>query len=242
MAAANIGSVALSPQRARVAASLSRPVAAAQLHEWQRQGLEIAELRLDRMAAVSADAARDLIAATRALPVLLTLRAASEGGDYRGSEEARCALLCDLAASGDALDIELAAAGRPAVAAAAKAQGKTLILSRHDFDRTASGDELDDTAAAAQAAGGDIVKYAGWCGDDTALQTLIDFAQRCAAAGQPCIAIGMGDNEHARDARLLLPRAGSCLAFAAVDGASAPGQLGLAETVAACRAGAAREI
>ena len=242
-----IGGLRVSAAAPRVVGSVQRVPQAAELAHWRAQGLEIAELRLDKLTEVNAATIAAMFAAVPEMPIIATLRAPYEGGAYQGEEQTRGEILANLPA-GDAVDVELAAVEiLPKVTAAAKAQGRVLILSRHNFSAADSAAQLDDAMAQAQALGADIFKCACVCTSAETLQILVDFAARCAHAGQLCVVIGMDDgsgSDFARQARAELPRRGSCLAFAKLEGeGSAPGQLSLAETAAACRQhGAAREI
>lgn len=233
-----VGGLHLSAAAPRVAGSVQRVPQAAEVAAWCAQGLEVAELRLDKLAQIDEATLAALFAAVGAMPSIVTVRAAFEGGSYSGDEASRAAVFAALP-GGDALDIELAAPILPQVAATARAQEKTLIISRHNFAAADSATQLDDAMAQALAAGADVFKCACLCVDAAALEVLRDFTQRCTRAGQKCIAIGMDDGSnstYARQARQELPACGSCLAFARLEGeGSAPGQLSLQETVAACR-------
>ena len=206
------------------------------LKRLQQQGLEVAEIRVDLAANQDAMAVRTLCQSFFSMPTILTVRSLPEGGQFAGSEEARRCCLLSALPYVDAVDVELAADFSNEVIARAHLLEKTCIVSYHNLTATDSIAAIGQYYMQATACGADVFKYAGWCTEAPSYQTLHAFAQRCRADGQPCIVIGMGDDDHyARVARQRLPGAGSCLAFAAIGAASAPGQLSLAQTVAACR-------
>lgn len=196
-------------------------------------GLDIAEIRLDLAQINNLQTARELITCYAPLPTILTIRPSWEGGQWQKDEAARQQLFVETIPLCAAVDIELAAAIRPHITAAAKAHGKALIISRHNL---AAADSLADMETAAQrafAAGADVFKNACMVNTAGDLAVLQSFLQRWKE--RPVIIIGMGETEVARRARLELPAQGSRIAFAAIGENSAPGQLSLAETVAAIK-------
>lgn len=245
MSGVQIGGVTLSATRPRVIASFWEMTSSAELSALAARGLELVEIRLDKAARYDDDSvqtnelARALCESFSALPTLLTIRLAAEGGDWRGGVDEQRRMFFTALPFCDAVDIELASPLLPDIAAAAREQNKTLVVSRHNFAGADDATTLDTARTAAFAAGADIFKTAGLCTSEEELQTLAAFAMRCRADFPPCAVIGMsdgGENIYARRARLELPALGSCLAFAAIDEGSAPGQLSLDETAAAVRA------
>ena len=216
----------------RVAASFWHLPAAAAVAAWRADGLEIAEIRADLANTVDVAELQNIIAVYESLPTILTIRTAAEGGQWRGDEEMRRDLFLHLLSRVAAVDVELSATICASVVAAAKAEERACIVSRHNF---VGADSLEDIRAAAEnafAAGADIFKNACMIHNEEDLAVLGDFLQQ---ELRPCIIIGMGDSIFARRARLELPGLGSRIAFAAVGERSAPGQLSLAETAAATR-------
>ncbi len=216
----------------RVAASFWRP--AKNLSRLRAAGLEIAEIRMDMAHVKNMEEARALMAGYSTLPVILTLRAKNEGGQWQKSETARRNLFLRLLPLAAAADIELSAPILPQIAAAAKKSDKALIISRHNFSAPDSLADMEKAAARAFAAGADIFKTACLVRGCADLPPLRKFLQRWKT--HPIIAVGMGCSPAARRARAELPQRGARLAYAAINETSAPGQLPLPETAAAIRA------
>jgi 3-dehydroquinate dehydratase-1 len=184
---------------------------------------DIVELRLDRMWPVD-DWWMDTCASleSRGYPVILTLRAANEGGGWNGSMEDRSALLTRAMPSVSAVDIELSNGVSPKIREDAKKRGVTLLISFHDFDRTPPIDELLSRVSEARAEGADIAKIATTVNsaeDIAALSTLTINASK----ESPLCVIGMGSQ--GVSTRVTLPAIGSALAYGYLDRPSAPGQL-----------------
>lgn len=116
------------------------------------------------------------------------------------------------------LEIEVAKHYSPAELQAALAPAR-LMLSHHDFRKTPR--NLTDLARRLFRAGGQIAKIAGYC------QSLADSVRICelARGRRDVVAIPMGEAGLA--GRILALRTGSALAYAAVEQATAPGQLSL---------------
>ncbi|MBE8159165.1 MAG: type I 3-dehydroquinate dehydratase, partial [Betaproteobacteria bacterium] len=119
----------------RVAASFWRPAGGDEIKKWKKNGLETAEIRMDLADIKNTEDAKKLIAGYSSLPVILTIRAANEGGGWKQNETARLDLFLHLLQhpAVAAADIELAADIRAEVLAAAKKLGKAVIFSRHNF-------------------------------------------------------------------------------------------------------------
>ena len=187
-------------------------------------GVDLAEARVDLFRKRAPAAALQFIdAIRRSLPVLVTIRAAAEGGAFRDSEPERLALYRALLPSADAVDVELAAAIRPAVVRAAHDAGLPVVLSHHDFRRTPPDAELDRLVARGFRAGADIVKIAAHVRDDRDTTRLAGFLAR--HPDRALVVIGMG--EHGVKTRVLFPALGSLFTFAALGRGTAPGQLPL---------------
>ena len=170
------------------------------------------------------------------LPVVLTCRHASEGGDYDGDDADRVALLEKLTAACDTppayLDFELAAYQRSAnirqkinlcvTHPGQQRPGVTtrLILSLHDFEgRPADLERLllaayDEPACA-------VVKFAIRA---RSLRDNLDIFEITSGAPKPTIGLGMG--EFGLMSRVLAPKFGGFLTFASLndEAATAPGQ------------------
>jgi 3-dehydroquinate dehydratase / shikimate dehydrogenase len=152
--------------------------------------------------------------------VILTLRRASDGGHFRGSEAERASLLARLLASGfSAVDLEgdLDATG---VEEAARSAGSTVIRSLHDFSGVPR--DLAGRLSALARSPREIPKAAVMVHGAADLARLLEvFAS---ARGARKILLGMG--EAGMCTRVLAPRLGSLLCYSSVPGVSAaPGHL-----------------
>ena len=177
-------------------------------------------------------AARALRAAAGPLPLLLTLRAAREGGRDHGLDDAaraaRLVALIDIGVA-DLVDFETDAAPEAlqALRGACLRHGVPLALSAHHFDRTPSVGEMVAAFRRAADLGADIAKLAVMPtapGDVEALLTAT--AEADAALAIPIVSMSMG--EAGVPSRVLGFRYGSRITWASAGTASAPGQLPLA--------------
>ena len=180
------------------------------------------ELRVDAMD--ECDLAAILAARTR--PVIVTNRAAEEGGRRPQNEAERLAVLCRaIELKADYVDVELASlpALRGMAADGLVNRGATkLIVSYHHLSEVPRDiGEIADRIAATEA---DVVKVVGTarCLADNLL--LFDVLRR---SRKPTIALAMG--ELGEMSRLLAGKFGAAVTFAAASAASsgAPGQLPL---------------
>jgi len=217
----------------QVAVPLSAADVPALLSAAQRaeaEGADLVELRLDVCAKLGAPL-RDVIAAIPrfGLPVIVTIRHGSEGGEWRGSDTERAALYREAVTRGAAwCDIELAQWAALHTAGLDRRLGDAqtrLILSHHDF--TGPGGDLAAIVTAMHAAGAAIAKVAVTARDAGDL-AIIEALCRQTATG-PVAAMAMG--EHGLPSRLLAGAWGSALTFARLDGdpGTAPGQPSLRE-------------
>jgi 3-dehydroquinate dehydratase/shikimate dehydrogenase len=149
-------------------------------------------------------------------PVIVTNRPEREMGRFRGSEAGRIRLLQEAERFGaDYIDIELDSAAQ------FKRLGKAeLIVSYHNFESTPP--DLDSIHARLVAAGADIAKIATFAQDITDNVVLFEFLGRVKS---PTIGVCMG--ECGQISRILAPKFGSFLTFAAMEAGreSAPGQI-----------------
>lgn len=178
------------------------------------------EVRLDRVGLCGGQW-HDLCAAAQAAgrPVLLTIRAAREGGAWKGTEAKRRALLLEGLTSVAAVDLEISTKTSDPVIQAAHAAGVQVVGSFHDFKGTPSLKALQALECRGRDRGADVIKIA------THVRSAADMARLMALpalAQGPIAVLGMG----ARGAisRVALPCAGSCLTYGALDTATAPGQ------------------
>lgn len=189
----------LSPQTPKIAAPFWSPISPADLASWQRRGLDIAELRLDKATSQKVGHLRTVARSFANIPTILTIRAGFEGGAYRSNETTRAKKIVRLLPLVSAVDLELAAEDlRTQVADAVddwreQNPKRLLILSRHDFRASFTTDELDNTLAAALDAGADVVKLACICRSFAGFRKLTAWTGRAAAEDRRVIVIGMAD-------------------------------------------------
>jgi len=218
-----LGDLVLTEGRPHVAVSFTDADGKDEVARARAAGVAIAELRIDLFARYSPDYVEAQIRRLAGLPTLGTIRYAAEGGGWQASEAERRALYEVILPLVDAIDVELGAKTILGdLADLAKARGKVLIVSHHDFAGTPDYDSLAQIAARAVAAGADIVKIATHVADDRDIETLGRVLAERPAPN--LVVIGMGEN--GAPTRLLFPGQGSLFTFAAKgDRATAPGQL-----------------
>jgi len=177
----------------------------------------LVELRLDGVGDL--DVAGAL--AGRATPVIVTCRAAWEGGFFDGSEEERLRVLADAVALGaEYVDVEWRA-DRSRFRDRGRAR---LVLSHHDFNGMP--EDLSDRVKAMAAEDADIVKVAvtpATLGDCLALRAAM-------AIDRPHVAIGMGPAGQV--SRLCPWLFGSCWTYG---GRNAPGQASVGDLIESYR-------
>ncbi|MBN2396889.1 MAG: type I 3-dehydroquinate dehydratase, partial [Deltaproteobacteria bacterium] len=162
--------------------------------------------------------------------ILVTARRKEEGGNFRGSETERIALLRQAVRMGaDLVDVEL---GTDETLTAMlleeihrEGNHTKLIVSSHDFKGTPPYRTLQDLCNRCTARGADIVKIvtcADSMEDNLTILRLIAWARE---KGQDIIALCMG--ERGTISRVMAPLLGSYLTFASLGEGeeSAPGQL-----------------
>mmetsp|Transcript_27421 Transcript_27421/g.70482 ORF Transcript_27421/g.70482 Transcript_27421/m.70482 type:complete len:520 (+) Transcript_27421:2-1561(+) len=198
----------------------------AEIKEAEAGGADVVELRLDFLG--SLDPERDIRALLDAcsVPAIVTLRPTWEGGNYGGDEEARLSALRTAAAAGAAyVDVELLAADKFLADGYSMPEGVKLILSNHDFEATPAVEVLRGKIDAMWEAGADIAKLATTATD---ISDAINVLSLLEYSKGPTIALAMG--ERGVITRLLAPKYGGYLTFAALEGRpSAPGQPTLAD-------------
>lgn len=143
---------------------------------------DLIELRLDTVR--DPDAAAAL--AGRTTPVIVTCRAAWEGGQFRGSEDERRQILSRAHELGaDYIDVEWKAGFDDLIA---REHGRRIVISSHDFDGMPT--DLAARARAMRATGAAVVKIAGKALCLSSCLPLLDLAR---ALDGPHVLIAMGD-------------------------------------------------
>ena len=155
--------------------------------------------------------------------LIATCRSRQGGGLFRGSRNAQIAILAQAVRAGCRwcdLEIEVARHSLPAEIQKSLAPARVMV-SHHDFQRTPK--NLAKVVRGLLARGGSAVKIAAQC------HSISDSVRLCeiARGRSDVVAVPMGEVGMA--GRVLSVRVGSQLAYAAVQQATAPGQLSLDE-------------
>jgi len=182
---------------------------------------DLVELRLDRLGAHSEWIASAQSLEGEGIPVIATVRHRDEGGDWHGNEDERLSLYRTAMDCVSAVDVELNCAIAGEVIAAARARGKAVMVSYHDFQQTPSAAELDGIVGTGTAWGEVVVKVAVWVEDGAAVERLRGVLQR--AWPVPVCLLGMG--AQGEETRVSFALDGSCLTYGYLDAPAAPGQL-----------------
>jgi 3-dehydroquinate dehydratase/shikimate dehydrogenase len=181
---------------------------------------DLVELRLDGLDRIDVSAAL----AGRRQPVIVTCRAAWEGGRFQGSEDERVRVLAQALAEGaEFVDIEWRA-----TAAAHLITPETrdrIVLSMHDFESTPA--DLSDRVREMRRLGTGIVKAAVTTHRLAELLPLLAIGREPATGGQRTVLIGMGPSGAV--SRVLPAHFGSCWTYGGQ--AVAPGQVSVGRLV-----------
>src|ERR1700726_4184146 len=153
--------------------------------------------------------------------LIATCRSRRGGGLFRGSHEVQLEVLVQAVRAGCRwCDVEIETARRTSPAELQSSLSPArLMVSHHEFRRTQR--NIPRVARRLFSAGGEIAKIAGQS------RSISDSVRICelARGRRDIVAIPMGEMGLA--GRILALRAGSALAYAAVEQATAPGQLSL---------------
>jgi 3-dehydroquinate dehydratase-1 len=220
-----IGSVQLSDRAPRLVAAGGEAELAALA---AASGADLVELRADLSDDPRPETLPALLARLRAggRPVILTARAAAEGGRPMDEVRRRALYLAGLPHA-DAIDVEIASAALAAeLVPPARAAHKTIILSAHALHSTPPAAALLGLVDRAGALGADVTKLVTHASDLGDLRVLLEVTLVARARGIVTLATGPAGPL----SRLVLPAAGSLLTYAHVGRPTAPsGQLPLAE-------------
>jgi 3-dehydroquinate dehydratase-1 len=202
---------------------------------------DVIEWRVDFFEPIADTAA--VIAAGRAMrgaagetPIILTCRAPHEGGQANALDAEGVARLYEAVAGEglvDLLDYELS--NPPAlvrrVRERSREQRTRLILSYHNFGYTPGHDALVERFLEADRLGADVAKVAAMPRDRADVIALLSATATAASKARiPLISMSMGPLGVAT--RMVGGVFGSSLSFAIGEGASAPGQMPIADLVA----------
>jgi 3-dehydroquinate dehydratase I len=227
----NIGSFDLKKKAAVIAVILEKPLETSK--KAAEIGADILEIRLDLLEIRDQDIAAETIRKVKSetgLPIIITNRSYIEGGKWGGEEAERIGLIKDLLSlrdGPDAVDIELSIDEdeRDKAVELAKNNGKTVIISSHDFSKTPSFMEMKATLEDAFIAGADIAKLAVMPQSMKNVMDLLRVTLDFGGAGRAICTIAMGDL--GKHTRVIAPFYGSVLTYASVENTilTPPGQL-----------------
>lgn len=214
--------------RPRIVVALRAGVPRQEAEAALADGADIIELRADLFPNPAPETVAAECARFAGMPRLLTVRSAAEGGGWQGNEAERLACILAGLPHTEALDIELSATTiLGAAVEAARASGRTVIGSFHDFTATPDMSALETVAAEADLAGVDVLKIAVTCNAPEDLRRLAAFT--LSRAPRPLAVMGMGPAGMA--SRIFFPALGSLLTYTFLGEPSAPGQLNCRDTV-----------
>ena len=220
----------------RIVAVVAAPDVAATAARAREQGAHVIEVRLDRDPELDAERARTALRAARdaaGLPLVATIRLASELGEWRRPDAERLPIFEAAAGEAELVDVELAArAIRAEVAALAKRNGRGLIVSHHDVRETPATADLEALAGeAVDEVGADVFKLCPTARGPLDVARLLSFVQRFRDRQESAQIVGMALGAEGSISRVMGPVFGSCLTYGFVEGdaPAAPGQLAIRE-------------
>jgi 3-dehydroquinate dehydratase-1 len=192
------------------------------LQSAQAAGVEVAELRVDLFKNVAPAHVLEVVRRYAALPRLITLRSAAEGGRWKGTEEERLKLYTLLMPQASAVDIELGSDEiRDLVLELAASKDILKVVSYHNFDETPDDTFLHGVVRAGKQRGADLVKISTKARNEADVRRLARFTLDHASAGVIVIAMG----ELGTVSRVLFPALGSRLTYADIGLGTGLGQL-----------------
>jgi 3-dehydroquinate dehydratase-1 len=180
----------------------------------KEDGADTLELRFDRIKVNKDEAVRLLKEIKRVgLSIIGTKRPTFPGEDRKGFFSAIISFV-------DAVDLEVEEEIETIVSMA-KAEGKKVIISYHNYEETPKPDTLKKILSSMRKKGADIVKIATFIKSKEDLVRLLLLTNNYKTL--PIITIGMG--EIGRISRIIAPIFGSCLTYGYINKPQAPGQM-----------------
>ncbi len=183
---------------------------------------DVVEVRLDVIGVDTPDWLAECRAIEAAgIPVLLTLRANYEGGNWAKPDADRLPIITSALEHLSCVDVEFASEFCVPLCRQAEKLGKCVVVSSHNFQVTPDYTELKGILDKIQEIPNAIPKITTMINDEsdvTVLSKLLEFAKT-----RPMCVIGMGPK--GTRTRTLFPSLGGCLAYGYLDVPSAPGQL-----------------
>lgn len=211
----------------RVVVGFRDNVSAEMIEDIENFGLDVVELRIDQYASFEKDHVLREAAKFKKFPSIATIRSEKEGGEWKLSDEKRCALFNAVLAHVNAIDVELSSRSilKKVVSAAHKLK-KLVIISYHNFDETPSIDKLNEVTKEAKIFGADIVKIATLILSNADIQLLADYTIQ--NSSKNIVTVGMGSVGAL--SRILFPSLGSLMTYASLGRSTAPGQFEYKQT------------
>ncbi len=221
----------------RIAGIVERPYSEAELHALYQNGVSILEFRADAFPDGPAGVARYVqeTPTCQKFGRLGTLRIdypadspiefADSAASDSSAETSRVPGFQELLPVVDAVDVEVESPERAALVELARAAGKRIILSSHDFTKTPPPERLLAIVDIAHQLQVDVLKLAVFAHSSTDLLRVLDFNR--SVDFPRCVTIAMG--EHGLLSRVAAPFFGSPISYGFLEAANAPGQLSAAE-------------
>ncbi len=207
----------------RVVGTVSRNDTLARLSRLKDYGCDVIEVRLDQIGVETVDClAKCQQIEQSGLPVILTVRLSSEGGNWMAADTAREPLLSAGLKHLATIDVELQSELQEPLCAQALGLDKPIIVSYHNFDQTPELAELTDIAGQIAECSTAIPKLATMIRRQEDIRTLEALLEDLGSARPLCV-LGMGPL--GENTRITLPARGSCLTYGYIDEPAAPGQL-----------------
>lgn len=209
--------------------SLTAPSVQGMIEEAQEAkmaGADVVELRLDYLQEFRPEQDLDVLLRQIELPCIVTYRPSWEGGQYTGEDAPRLAALklaMELGAAYVDVEFLIAPVFMAAIQSADRTYSTKVIVSSHDYESTASSEDLKKLIQAIRMVGADVVKFAT-TGTDISDGSRVLQVVREASRDGPVIGLCMG--ERGQSTRILAPKYGGYLTFGALspERQSAPGQ------------------
>jgi 3-dehydroquinate dehydratase-1 len=124
----------------------------------------------------------------------------------------------------DCVDVELGAIDAVSITDFARSQGRTILVSDHNFEKTPETTDLQDIVDRAIAQGAQIVKVVTTAKTEDDAWRLLEFAKQCRV---PVVAFAMG--AAGSFSRIKACEYGSLFTYGYIEKAVAPGQLSAVE-------------
>ena len=195
-----------------------------QLLAWSGKHIDLCELRIDRLYGSSANL--EALSAKIHIPKIATVRDRSEGGANELPAATRLELFERWLPHCNLVDIELSNLSRfSAFIEQAESEGKEIIFSFHDFEKTPSLEVLQGMLDHCRLRQNQIFKVATNVEHWSDVETLVHLIERNPETR--VAAMGMG--KFGKLSRLVLARLGSCLTYGSIGESVVPGQWPVSE-------------